>query len=1118
MSLSRSIAPALVVFSAVALAAAVPAAGAGTESGEAGPAVHHEIEISVVPSEGRFSAKDAVTASPGASELVFRLHAGLRPASPTAGVSLEKAPPAPSAPSFVESWGVKLSPGVRTFVIEYGGPLHHPFEDQGKDNARGFSTTAGAISADGVYLAGSSFWYPVFEGELVTFALDVSLPPGWESISQGDRTFHSRDGESSRATWRCPSPQEEIYLVAGRYTEYARESGSVRAMVFLGNPDRDLAERYLEATGTYIEMYEKLLGPYPYGKFALVENFWETGFGMPSFALLGPRVIRLPFIIHTSYPHEILHNWWGNGVYASPATGNWSEGLTAYLADHLLRAQKGTDAGYRQETLQKYADYAKGGRDFPLTAFRSRHSPATEAVGYGKSLMLFHMLRLKLGDETFLEGLKEFFRRYRFRHAAFDDIRAVFEDVSGLRLEGFFSQWTEKPGAPELEAGGARAEEAEGGHVLTIALRQKQSGPAYSLSVPVAVTMEGKKEVHRETVLIGEKSAEVSIRLPARPVRVDVDPEYDVFRRLDPAEVPPALSEAFASEDAVVVLPSSAREGLQEAYGRLAETLGRSGPERVETRLDGDLDVLPPGKAVFIMGWDNRFLAEVKSALSGHGVTVTDTSVTAGGETFDRSGHTFVFVARKDGNPIVFIAAARPASLPGLGRKLPHYHKYSRLVFRGDEPENTAKGRWQVLGSPMTVFVPDGRKTGRVEMGRLAPRKPLAAFPEAISKEEMMATVRYLASPELEGRGVGTGGIGLAAGFIARKFQEAGLAPAGEDGYLQAFEAEGPEGRVTLKNVVGVIPGRNPKHEGESMVVGAHYDHLGTGWPEARARHRGVIHPGADDNASGIAVLLELARVMSRGSGPERTVVFAAFSGEEAGKLGSAHYVKTMKSHPASKAIGMMNLDTVGRLGAGKLLVLGAESAAEWTHIARGAGHVAGVELAVVKEPLDSSDQVSFHEAGVPAIQLFTGPNLDYHRPSDTVEKIDPDGLVTVARAAREIVAYLAGRETPLEARLEGSPRAAREKGGERRVSLGTIPDFTVAGERYRISGVVPGSPADKCGLREGDIIVGINSRPVASLGDLSEALKSLSPGQSVVVSFIRDGEKRESSAVVEAR
>lgn len=128
-------------------------------------------------------------------------------------------------------------------------------------------------------------------------------------------------------------------------------------------------------------MYSKLIGPYPYKKFALVENFWETGYGMPSFTLLGPKIIRFPFILHSSYPHEILHNWWANGVFVDLNAGNWNEGLTAYLSDHLVKEQRNQGVEYRRTTLQKYTDYVAKSKDFPIMEFRSRHSSATEAVG-----------------------------------------------------------------------------------------------------------------------------------------------------------------------------------------------------------------------------------------------------------------------------------------------------------------------------------------------------------------------------------------------------------------------------------------------------------------------------------------------------------------------------------------------------------------------------------------------------------------------------------------------------------------------------------------------------------------------------------------------------------------
>jgi len=238
--------------------------------------------------------------------------------------------------------------------------------------------------------------------------------------------------------------------------------------------------------------------------------------------------------------------------------------------------------------------------------------------------------------------------------------------------------------------------------------------------------------------------------------------------------------------------------------------------------------------------------------------------------------------------------------------------------------------------------------------------------------------------------------------------------------------------------VVGILPGSRPEWAGQSIVVGAHYDHLGEGWPDVRRENRGKIHPGADDNASGVAILLEVARLLAKERPPERTVIFAAFSGEEAGRRGSKHFVAQMKNFPTEKMIGMVNLDTVGRLGQNKLFVFGTGSAEEWIHLFNGISFVTGVPIQPAQKDLGTSDQVSFADAGVPAVQLNSGPNLDYHRPSDTADKIDPAGLTKVASVLKEAIAYLTTRPGPLTSLLpqrragEPPPPGARSQGQPR--------------------------------------------------------------------------------------
>ena len=321
--------------------------------------------------------------------------------------------------------------------------------------------------------------------------------------------------------------------------------------------------------------------------------------------------------------------------------------------------------------------------------------------------------------------------------------------------------------------------------------------------------------------------------------------------------------------------------------------------------------------------------------------------------------------------------------------------------------------------------------------------------------------------------------------------------------------------------MIGILPGANDAFKDQSAVLGAHVDHLGTGWPDVHAGDEGKVHPGADDNASGVAVMLELARVLAAGGRPPRTVLFIAFTGEEAGRLGSKHYA-AHPIRPLAQTEGMINLDTVGRLGTQKITALGTGTATEWPHIFRGASFVTGIESRSVPESIESSDQVSFTERNVPAVQIFTAAHADYHRPSDTADKIDVAGLSKVATFVKEGIVYLAERPEPLhqhhqaclaEASGGGAsppPRVGSVDGfGEpgARVSFGTVPDFAYPGPGVRVSGVVPESPAAKAGVREGDVIVNVNGAVVANLQEYSNLLRTLAPGQRVAVVIRRGAE-----------
>ena len=386
----------------------------------------------------------------------------------------------------------------------------------------------------------------------------------------------------------------------------------------------------------------------------------------------------------------------------------------------------------------------------------------------------------------------------------------------------------------------------------------------------------------------------------------------------------------------------------------------------------------------------------------------------------------------------------------------------------------------------------------------------------AIEPEGMMATVMYLADEKFRGRGIGSPELDQVATFIATKFESVGLLPGGESGGSWYQEWVDPDTKMRMRNVVGVLPGRNPELARESVVIGAHYDHLDR--KSASKENDGKVHPGADDNASGVAVLLEMASRLTLVANMERPIVFVAFTAEETGRKGSRYFVQNEKRYPVSRATGMINLDTVGRLGKGKLIILGAASAKEWGTLFQEAAKPLKLEIAESAQDLDSSDQKSFHEAGVPAVQLFTGPHLDYHRPTDTADRIDGKGLAKIAMVTRTVAFTLANLPAPLTRTIMAAPGAVPGPRIDRKVTIGAIPDFTYNEQGVRLSGTQPGGPAEAAGMKQGDIIIQAGTAPISVLKDLSDVLKTKQPGDRLPVRFLRNGREMKTELEVKER
>ncbi len=390
--------------------------------------------------------------------------------------------------------------------------------------------------------------------------------------------------------------------------------------------------------------------------------------------------------------------------------------------------------------------------------------------------------------------------------------------------------------------------------------------------------------------------------------------------------------------------------------------------------------------------------------------------------------------------------------------------------------------------------------------------------------DRLLQHVTYLASDVREGRGVGTSGLDSAAAYIARAFARLGLEPGGTAGFLQPFTLDSTAptlahsglGGLPVANVIGILPGRGSL-AGQAVIVGAHYDHLGLGgFGSLDPDSTGVVHNGADDNASGTAALIETARALaSRTHKDARSVVFVAFTAEELGLLGSMHYVKN-PVFPSAVTAAMINFDMVGRLREGRLLAIGTGSAEELPDLVTAAAGTHGVEVRVVPDPWGRSDHSSFYGEAIPVVHFFTDTHEDYHRTTDDAPAINLNGLARVVNVAADLVWSIATRPERLTYAEVAPPQPTT--GGGYGAYLGTIPDMSESPGGVRITGVRSGSPAETAGLHKGDIIVRIGSHDIENLYHMTDALRAHRPGDEVIVVVVRDGERLELAATLGKR
>jgi len=455
--------------------------------------------------------------------------------------------------------------------IFYEGPIYDPVVKERELQFIRGDQTYGLISPEGVYLSSVSHWYPGIPDSMAKFQVEATIPEPFRIVTQGEVVSENVKGGTWRSKWVDGLPAESLTLVAGKYSIKTRKVDGIKVSTYFFHEDDRFSEIFLNAAEEYLKIYSGLLGKYPYKKFDIVQNFFSSGYGFPTFTLLAPETIRQgkEFLRPGALDHEIVHSWWGHYVSIKPGTGNWVEALTTYCSNYYykeLKIGKEIARKHRQDVMQKYAIQVPPLKDYSLRKFEGKDTELDAQVGYGKGSMVFHMLRRIVGKDLFFATLRQFAMQYGGKQASWEDIKKVFEEVNGKRLSHFFSQWLDRPGGPQLKLENVGVRVSSNGYIVSGEVVQE--GDVYQLLLPIEFD-DGSGE-RRLFLEVSKRRSSFSMEVPKTPLKLTLDPDGHLFRRLYPEEIVPGLNALLEDREKIFIVSDQGDEESRKIYFELA--------------------------------------------------------------------------------------------------------------------------------------------------------------------------------------------------------------------------------------------------------------------------------------------------------------------------------------------------------------------------------------------------------------------------------------------------------------------------------------------------------------------------------------------------------------------
>ncbi len=644
--------------------------------------------------------------------------------------------------------------------ISFEGPIYDPIlKEKELQFVRGDRTT-GLINHEGVYLSFATHWYPDRPDSMARYEIEASIPEPFRIVTQGELVSENLREGTWRSRWVNGLPDESLTLVAGKYSVRTRKVNGIKISTYFFHEDDRFSEIFLNAAEEYLKIYSGLLGPYPFKKFDIVQNFFSSGYGFPTFTLLAPEAIRQgkEFLRPGALDHEIVHSWWGHYVSPKPGTGNWVEALTTYCANYYYKELKmGKEAArkHRADVMQKYAIEVAPSKDYPLWKFEGKETELDAQIGYGKGSMVFHMLRRIVGKDLFFSTLRKFALQYGGKQASWEDIRKIFEEASGKRLDWFFSQWLDRAGGPQLRLENVKLQSTSNGYAVSGEVVQE--GDVYQFLLPIELDEGlGKRRLLLE---VSKRRSSFSMEVPRMPLRLTLDPDDHLFRRLHPEEMVPGLNALLEDREKIIIVSDQGDEESRKIYFELARKVKEQKGGEILLIKDVTEERLA-NSSVMLLGesWKTPIISKLFSNLP---------------RPIDRKeGSFFVKGGRVDeGDESLLVSFSNPL----------HPGKWVTLYY-GRSANALSRARYIFFyGWDSYILFKGGRPK---ERGTFPPRSSLVSY-DFLSKDHLAKIepqrlrehILYLASAELAGRFSGTPGYQKAQAYLVKQLEGMGITP-----------------------------------------------------------------------------------------------------------------------------------------------------------------------------------------------------------------------------------------------------------------------------------------------------------------------------------------------------